>query len=144
MAIKGLLFLFIFVVCPAIYPSVMAQESPAESSSSLTSKPALVRAVMCEDVVGKDPKDPAIAFSVDLGSIVCFTSFDPVPDKTVIYHHWFFRDESRTNVKLTLKSPKWVTFSRITLRESEKGPWRVEITDINGSTLKVLRFSVVD
>jgi hypothetical protein len=47
-------------------------------------------------------------------------------------------------VKLSLKTPRWSTFSRMRLRNGEKGPWRVEITDEEGNILGVLRFSVTD
>ncbi|NNG08274.1 MAG: DUF2914 domain-containing protein, partial [Desulfobacteraceae bacterium] len=36
------------------------------------------------------------------------------------------------------------TFSRIGLRNGEKGPWRVEITDEDGNIFGILRFSVTD
>ena len=46
--------------------------------------------------------------------------------------------------KLTLNPPKWSSFSSIQLRESDKGPWRVEINNENGDILKVLRFSITE
>jgi hypothetical protein len=74
----------------------------------------------------------------------CFTTFDPVPEKTVIYHKWYFRDKLRARVKLSLKTPRWSTFSRIVLRNGEKGPWRVEIADEEENIFGILRFSVTD
>ena len=48
-------------------------------------KPAvltLVEAVMCEDLKDLESKGESIVFSVKLGHVICFTSFDPVPKKT--------------------------------------------------------------
>jgi len=38
----------------------------------------------------------------------------------------------------------WSTYSQIQLRETDKGPWRVEISDQNGKVFDVLRFSITD
>jgi hypothetical protein len=45
---------------------------------------------------------------------------------------------------LTLKPPRWSTFSSIQLREADKGPWRVEIVDEKDRLHKTLRFSITD
>ena len=116
------------------------KSSPPEKPAQLT----LVQAVLCEDVKELEPKGESIVFSVKIGDVVCFTSFDPVPEKTEIYHNWFKRDQPDAKMKLVLKPPKWSTFSRIRIRNEDTGPWRVEITDEKGKILKILRFSVTE
>jgi hypothetical protein len=90
------------------------------------------------------PFNPSVAFSISTGKIYCYTLFDQIPDDTIVYHHWFFRDKPSARIRLTLKSPRWSTFSSIQLREADRGPWRVEISDAGGRVLKILRFSVTD
>jgi hypothetical protein len=90
------------------------------------------------------PLNPGVVFPTSIGKVVCFTSFDPVPQKAVVYHNWFHRDELSNKQRLTLQTPRWSSFSSIQLRESDKGPWRVEITDSTGRLLRVLRFSITD
>ena len=107
-------------------------------------KLTLVRAVMCEEINGQTPQGEAIAFSVKLGKVLCFSSFDFVPQQTSIHHKWYFRDKISSEVKLSLKPPRWDVFSRIHLRDTDKGPWRVEVIDQKGKILYVLRFSIVD
>jgi hypothetical protein len=104
----------------------------------------LIKAVMGEKVENLVPIRAAIAFSVGIGQVYCFTSFDPVPQPTVIYHRWFHREDLSTQTRLRLYPPKWATYSVIQLRETDKGPWRVEITDHSGRILDVLRFSITD
>jgi len=113
---------------------------PPEKPASLT----LVRAIMCEAMREFEPENETIIFSATLGQAVCFTAFDPVPEKTEIYHNWFRRDQPDAKFKLTLKPPKWASFSKIRLRNSDTGPWRVEITDANGRIFQTLRFSVTE
>ncbi|MDQ1336497.1 MAG: hypothetical protein QG552_3447 [Thermodesulfobacteriota bacterium] len=117
-----------------------ARPLPPETTASLT----LVRAIMCEGIKEFEPQTETILFSATLGEAVCFTAFDPVPEKTEIYHNWFKRDVPDAKFKLTLKPPKWASFSRIRLRNSDSGPWRVDITDANGRILQTLRFSVTE
>lgn len=116
--------------------AVLSSESPQ--------RPKLSLATMCERVDNLSPTRPAIVFSVSAGQVCCFTSFDPVPQPTFIYHRWYHRDELSTQTRLRIYPPKWATYSVIQLRETDKGPWRVEVSDQNGRTLTVLRFSITD
>lgn len=104
----------------------------------------LFRALMCEEVADNIPKNPTMVFSAAKEKAVCFSMFDPVPEKTVIYHNWYHRDVPSARIQLALNPPRWSTRSSIQLRKTDIGPWRVEITDENGKVLGVLRFSVTD
>jgi hypothetical protein len=131
------------MVCAALStcPPAFSQET---EDISARGKLTLAEAVMCEKMDGLSPENPAIVFSIDLGRVSCFTSFDPVPADTFVYHSWFFRDKLSTRIKLSLQPPRWSTFSSIQLREADQGPWRVEITDREGHLLRQLRFSITD
>lgn len=126
------------------------QTEPAQSEPASPASPAaepkltLGRAVMGEKVENLVPMRTAVAFSVGIGQVYCYTSFDPVPQPTVIYHRWYHREDLSTQTRLRLYPPRWSTYSVIQLRETDKGPWRVEITDQNGRLLEVLRFSITD
>lgn len=144
-------FLFIWAPPHPAYPAQeQAQQPPAASEGQQkaapaeTQKPVLKQALMSERVENLNPVRPGFAFSVSSGQVCCFTSFDPVPQATVIYHRWFRRDELSTQTRLRLYPPKWSTYSVIQLRETDKGPWRVEIIDQNGQIFQVLRFSITD
>ncbi|OIP43322.1 MAG: hypothetical protein AUK25_01435 [Desulfobacteraceae bacterium CG2_30_51_40] len=89
-------------------------------------------------------QNQAVAFSVGLGRVICYSSFDPVPQRSFIYHNWYYRDRLSTRTRLVLMPPRWNTYSYIQLREADKGPWRVEITTEEGRLLRVLRFSITD
>jgi hypothetical protein len=122
------------------YPEETKPPSAPPEQKDLT----LVRAAMCEGIEEYIPQNPGIVFPTTIGKILCFTAFDPVPEKTVVYHNWYRNDELITKVKLTLKPPRWSTFSSIQLREADKGPWRLEIVDQKDRLHKTLRFSVTD
>jgi len=129
------------MACLSVYgvPDVHPQSAPRGSA-----KLSLIQALICEDMKDGIPSNPAVAFSTSAGKIYCYTLFDQIPEDTVVYHHWFFRDKPSARIRLTLKPPRWSTYSSIQLRETDKGPWRVEISDAGGRVLKTLRFSVTD
>ncbi len=107
-------------------------------------KPVLTDAVICEGIKDSDPYNEAAVFSISAGKVFCFTAFESVPEKTAVYHNWFHIATLNTRIKLTLNPPRWATFSNIQLRESDKGPWRVEIADADGRVFRILRFSITD
>lgn len=104
----------------------------------------LARAVMCETVQGYSPINVAVVFSIELGRVSCFTAFDPVDQKTTIHHKWYRRGDLVTIKRLTINPPRWSSVSSIQLRDADKGPWRVDITDEHESVIHTLRFSITD
>ena len=104
----------------------------------------LADAVMCEGIREYSPENISVVFSASLKKISCFTNFDPVTRKSPVYHRWYHKDRLATTKKLFLSPPRWATFSSIQPRNSDKGPWRVEITDENGAVYHILRFSITD
>lgn len=103
----------------------------------------LTEATMCEGIESYMPKSPAVVFSVSTGRLSCFTAFDPVPRKAIISHRWYFRDQLITTKRLHLRPPKWATYSSIQPRQTDIGPWRVEVVDPDGAVMQTLRFSIV-
>lgn len=112
--------------------------------SAEPSNATLVQAVMCEAIENFQPLNPAVVFSISQGEVFCFSNFDPVIKKTHIFHRWYKKDKLIFTMRLTLSPPKWSSFSRVQLREADKGPWRVEIHAADDSLIQTLRFSMVD
>ena len=144
--------LLVCVVLGGLFPELLAAQAEGQIdpiAQSVPSQPkaqelALAQVVMCERVENLKPINRAIVFPVSAGQVCCFTIFNPVPEPTIVYHRWFHRDELSTQIRLKLYSPQWSTYSLIQLRDTDKGPWRVEVTDRNGTVLNVLHFSITD
>lgn len=120
------------------------QSANAQQGAEKRSGVRLVRAAMCEGIQDYAPKNVAVAFSIDVGKISCYTSFEGLPDTTYTIHKWYRRDDLVTSKRLTLKPPRWATYSSIQLREADKGAWRVEIFNAEDELIETLRFSVTD
>lgn len=104
----------------------------------------LADAVVCERISNCRPVNPAAVFSVSLGEVFCFSEFDPVYEKTAIFHNWYKKDKLIFSMRLVLSVPKWSSFSRVQMRDADSGPWRVEIRDEDNHILKTLRFNMSD
>jgi len=124
--------------------SAKSESDSGDNTKATGSDFVLVQAVMCENLLDQLPQNVTTVFSIEHRMAICFTAFDPVPRETVIYHHWFHRDRPSAKIKLTLKPPRWSTYSSIQFREEDIGPWRVEITDSQGKILHILRFSITE
>jgi len=129
--------------CFAILGVCLLFPQPAHSQGGEKNL-TLAQALMCEEIRDNAPYNQGVVFSMANEKVCCFTTFDPVPERTFIYHKWFRRDRLITAIKLSLQPPRSSTVSRIQLREADKGPWRVEITDQKGTIFRILRFSITD
>jgi hypothetical protein len=136
---KEITIFFILAVLPVLPGALWAEES-----SVLLGEPTLTRAVMCESIQKFAPNNIAVVFSIDVGRIHCFTEFDPVPKQTIIFHKWYQNGNLVSVKQLTVNPPRWSSISSMQLRDADKGPWQVEVTDKNGKLLHTLRFSITD
>lgn len=102
------------------------------------------KAVICEEIVNREPAKKAVVFRNGIERIYCHTVLEKIKENGVIYHNWYKRDRLSSRIKLSVKPPRWVTFSSIQLRDYDNGPWRVDITDADGNILKIVRFSILD
>lgn len=135
--LKSLTALMLAMMVLTLTPARGEEEAPANGLK-------LVRAVICESIQEYAPVNPAVVFSIELGRISCFTDFNPVPRQTFIHHKWYRNDSLITDKRLTINPPRWASFTSVQLRDADKGPWRVEVTDENDTILHTLRFSITD
>ncbi len=146
--ILGMLFLLSGEVS-AVLGQEASESSPAAPSAAPDARRnvrglSLSGAAMCEKIDNLLPVNKAVTFPVSIGQIYCLTNFDSVSQETLIYHRWFHLDDLNAQVRLRIHPPQWTTFSTMQLRETDKGPWRVEVADQDGRILTTLRFSITD
>ena len=119
-------------------------EISADARQESGGGPVLTQAVMCETLSNQRPVNAGVVFSVSVNKIHCLTSFEAITQTQFITHHWYFRDTPVATFRLALQPPRWATFSSLQIREMDKGPWRVTVTDSEGKPITDLRFSVTD
>jgi hypothetical protein len=106
--------------------------------------PVLKQAVLCEKITKNKPVYEGVVFSSAIQKLYCFTYFEPVYGESIIFHKFYFNDKLIKKFPLSIKPPSFATYSRLELRESEKGPFRVDITDAEDNILTTIRFSITD
>ncbi len=136
----GKMCIIVVLAALLVVPSAAWTEETSVASEQLT----LTKAVMCESIQKFAPVNEAIVFSIDLGRVYCYTEFDPVPKQTVIYHKWYHQGSQVTVKQFKINPPRWSSFSSMQLRDADKGPWRVDVTDNSDNLLYTLRFSITD
>lgn len=107
-------------------------------------QPYLTKAEICEEFAQGECVYPTRLVPISAGKVFCYTSFDSIRKNMVVYHRWYQRDQLSASFTLKLKGPSYATVSSIQLRDTDKGPWKVEVVDQNGHVYVTLRFSVVD
>jgi len=122
------------------FPQQNDQPSPSETGEATV----LIEAAICELLQDGSPVNVGAVFSIRMGRIFCHTSFAPVQQRRSVHHRWFHRGQLTNSQRLWIHSPPWSAVSSIQLREADKGPWQVEVSDSSGRIIKVLRFSIVD
>ena len=123
---------------------VAGAQEKASAPTDAGGRLALVDVCVCEQIQGSAPVNRGVVFSSSLETIYCYTAFDPVPSDTVVYHEWYRKDKLKRKVKLSLKTPRWSTFSTKRISKSDQGPWRVVVVDAAGTVLATVRFSVTE
>jgi len=139
-----LLIVELLLCSPYFTPDAKAEAKSSSQKPAAAKELVLGKAVVCEAVKKSIPQGGAIAFSISLGRVYCFTEFPTVPQKMHIYHNWYHRDKRRAGVKLLLKPERWSTFSYVTFKKQDLGPWRIDVTDQKGKILRTLRFSIIN
>ena len=118
--------------------SLIAFSAPAAIAADLQVEDAVV----CTDVVDREPVDSAVSFSASVGKLFCFTRIVGAEDPTQVSHVWYYGDEERARVTLSVNGSNWRTYSSKVIQEHEIGAWRVEVVDADGVTLQTVQFDV--
>jgi hypothetical protein len=100
-------------------------------------------AVICEQVVDREPVDVGSSFSATVGKLYFFTKIVGAEGNPQVTHVWYYGDTERARVTLSVRASNWRTYSSKRIQAQETGAWRAEILDAEGNTLATARFEVV-
>ncbi len=123
----GALFLVVFSATAAIAADLQVED-----------------AVVCADVVDRQPVDSAASFGASVGRLYGFTRIVGAEDPTQVVHAWYFGDEERARVTLAVNGSNWRTYSSKVIQAHEIGAWRVEVLDADGNTLDTIQFDITE
>ena len=99
-------------------------------------------AVVCRNVVDRQPVEPGSQFPASVGRLFCYTKVENVKNADNIVHAWYYGDTQRALVSLNINPPTWRTYSSKIIQAHETGAWRVDILDTTGNVLQTVRFEI--
>ncbi|PAU92895.1 hypothetical protein CK503_14515 [Aliifodinibius salipaludis] len=92
----------------------------------------------------REPSGIDTVFTADVGTVYCFTQVKGISDTTKVTHEWYYKDEEKAQVDLTVAGDNWRTWSSKTIPESWIGPWRVMVLGPNGNVLETKNFVITE
>jgi hypothetical protein len=124
--------------------SIIVSLSPAVTSMAQeTSLISVPEAVICRDVVDRQPISAGNSFDASVGKLYCFTKIIGAQTPTQISHTWYFGNTQRAEVTLSVKASSWRTYSSKIIQPHEIGDWRVEVLGPGGDILETLEFTII-
>ncbi|KPJ78946.1 MAG: hypothetical protein AMJ54_01480 [Deltaproteobacteria bacterium SG8_13] len=99
-------------------------------------------AVVCSNVVDRQPVDSAVSFSASVGRLYFYTRIVGAEEPTQVVHAWYYGDAERARVTLAVNGSNWRTYSSKVIQAHETGAWRVEVLDADGNSLETVQFDV--
>jgi hypothetical protein len=102
----------------------------------------VAEAVICRDVVDREPIDVGDSFEVSVGKLYCFTKIVGAQQPIEIAHVWYYGDVQRARVNLSVEAASWRTWSSKIIQAHEIGDWHVDIIGPDDEVLETVEFEI--
>lgn len=124
-----------------------ADQSPPAESGSVQTPPAaggvsILDAVVCQDVVNREPVGIADVFPEQIAKVYCFCRVVGAAGESSITYNWYHGGALKASVQLPVRSPNWRTWSSKRMSPEWTGEWMVEILSSEGTALENIVFYV--
>lgn len=101
-------------------------------------------AVIATDVQDREPVGEGTSFDADVGNLYFYTAFEGDFPEQQLEHVWLHEGEEVARVRLTVRAPRWRTWSVKTMPAEPAGDWTVRIVDADGAELEAVEFTISD
>ena len=102
----------------------------------------VAEAVICRDVVDREPIDVGDSFEVSVARLYCFTKIVGAQEPIEIAHVWYYGDVERARVNLSVEAASWRTWSSKIIQDHEIGDSQVHIIGPDGEVLETVEFEI--
>ncbi len=123
---------------PAPPPAAEKAPAPAGGESGLK----IAQAVICQDVVDRNPVQPGDTFPGQVGALYCFTLVQGAAGETQVTHNWYHQGTLKASIQLPVRGANWRTWSKKTILPEWTGEWMVEILGEDGKPLESVVFHI--
>jgi len=131
---------------PSVAP-VVKKETPDKVSEvkQVFHSIVILDSKVCKKVKNNQPLNPGRVFPTDIGRVYCHSLLDNNTGKhNDIYHIWYMNEEMKAKVRIRVRDGKEIpAVSHREVAKSDKGIWKVEITDGDKKILDTIIFELV-
>ena len=105
----------------------------------------ILNSKVCKKVKNNQPLYPGKRFPSDIGKVYCHSLLNNHTGKYKdIYHIWYMNDNLKAKVRIRVREGGEIpAVSQRQVAKSDKGTWRIEITDSDKKILDTVIFEVV-
>ena len=118
--------------------SPQAASSNAQDSSYIKVGTGYV----CKGIINRRPLGIGKDFDTSVEKLYCYTRIICAQHPIEITHVWYFGNVKRAEVKLTVRSSNWRTYSSKIIQQNEVGDWHIDVLGPEGNVLKILQFRI--
>jgi hypothetical protein len=143
--------LAVLLLAPAMLAAQAEQPAGKPDTSAAPALPATsealkfeVEAVLCTNVVDREPVGEAADFPADVDKVYLWTKVTGLPEgeSSFIHHVWLTGGEEMADVQLVVKGDPWRTYSYKTIPPEWAGDWEVKVVGPDGNVIKSIPFTV--
>jgi len=114
------------------------------AASQNTAGISVEESTVCLGVEDREPVGAAEEFPADTGRVYCWTNLEIENPPVTVRHVWYYGDEKKSEVVLSVRFPRTRTWSYKTIPPSWTGDWHIDIVLDDGTVLKTLTFRIVE
>lgn len=118
---------------------VAAQEGMQEEDAL-----QVTRAVVATGVEDREPVGADSTFGVAAGTLFFYTVFEGDFGERDVEHVWIHDGEEIARVPLTVRGPRWRTWSTKAILPDWTGSWTVKVVDAEGTEHASVDFTITD
>lgn len=103
----------------------------------------VIKATACRDIKNRIPLGAGDSFEWSIDRIYIWSSLECERPPSSVRHIYYFKGDKISDILLEIRSSHWRTWSHKTiLNKRYVGPWRVDITLVDGKLLQSIKFEI--
>jgi len=121
------------------------KETKKKEDLNLYNNIVVLDSKVCKKVKNNLPLYPGKRFPADIGKVYCHSLLNNNSGKyNDIYHIWYMNGNLKSKVRIRVRNGKEIpTISHREVKNTDKGTWKIEITDSDKKILDTVIFEVV-
>ncbi len=122
--------------------SLFVASSTAAAQQTAGAGPTVSQLVIATGVENREPTGVGQQFPSDVGTLYAYMVVEGDFPEAQLTQVWMHGTDEIARVPLTVKGPRWRTWSSKTIRPDWTGAWTVKVVDADGNTLQSAAFSI--